>query len=384
MRAAVSSWGSDAAGHTELVEVLAGRGHAALTVVDAVSSEALGRLWDDGWTPADVIHVTGRRLSKAHVDRAAQLVVADGSSRAQRGQALHPRWQDQLATIAERRDLRTTALEAQVRMAVVVLCLLVRLPGVPRTMPAPGMVSRTPLHGARLDARMLERVRALLAKAESTDFEHEAEALTAKAQELIARHAVDEALLHTVDDVGDPSIRRVLVDDPYANAKASLLMKVAGANRCRAVHSPDFGWVTAFGYDHDLDAVELLSASLLAQATGAMARHGSRRDAAGRSTTRSFRRAFLYGFAHRVGQRLQEATDGQVAAASAAEPGRLLPVLSAREDRLRKAEEAAFPHLVRRSSSVSNGAGWAAGQAAGDLADLNVSAGALRDSPGAW
>ena len=37
---------------------------------------------------------------------------------------------------------------------------------------------------------MLERVRALLAKAESTTFPEEADALTAKAQQLMTRHAL--------------------------------------------------------------------------------------------------------------------------------------------------------------------------------------------------
>jgi hypothetical protein len=45
------------------------------------------------------------------------------------------------------------------------------------------------------DRRMLDRVRALLAKAESTEFPKEAEALSARAQELMARHRIDRALL---------------------------------------------------------------------------------------------------------------------------------------------------------------------------------------------
>ena len=126
---------------------------------------------------------------------------------------------------------------------------------------------------------MLARVRALLAKAESTEFEEEAEALTAKAQELIARHAIAEALLHTPDDVGDPLLRRILLNDPYIDAKAALLSRIAAANRCRAVYTAACGWVTVFGYNQDLNAVELLTASLLTQATSVMARHGSRRDA---------------------------------------------------------------------------------------------------------
>ena len=43
---------------------------------------------------------------------------------------------------------------------------------------------------------VLARIRQLLAKAESTTFEAEALAFTAKAQELMTRHAIDAALVH--------------------------------------------------------------------------------------------------------------------------------------------------------------------------------------------
>jgi len=212
-------------------------------------------------------------------------------------------------------------------------------------------------------------VRALLAKAESTTFADEADALTTKAQELIARYAIDEALLHTVDDVGEPSARRLLVDDPYADAKVSLIAQVADANRCRVVYSSHLGWVTAFGYDHDLDALELLTASLLTQATSAMLRRGPQRDVNGRSRTRSFRRAFLLGFAERVGERLRQATDAQMSATDD-RAGQLVPVMAARDDRVRAAADEAFPQLSRHKVSASNVSGWSAGQAAAEVADL--------------
>lgn len=230
---------------------------------------------------------------------------------------------------------------------------------------------------AGLDEQVLNRVRALLAKAESTTFVEEAEAFTAKAQELIARHAIDVALLHADGDVGEPSVRRLPVDPPYASAKAILVGVVADANRCRTVYCADGESVTVFGYEADLGAVEVLTASLLVQATTAMLRHGSRRDAIGRSRTRSFRRSFLLGFAARIGERLREATDHAVAAA---DTDRLLPVLAARDDRLEAAVAAAFPRLGEISAAVSHGGGFVAGRAAAELACLELTAGALDDA----
>jgi hypothetical protein len=373
--AAVAAWRVDEEAFEQLLDALGARAVDAHPLVEQQLEGAVEGLWNGGWTPADLVHVAGRQLSPAHAEEATERVLADGRRREEHGQAVHPRWREQLEALAQDRVApELLSLRQQLRRMVELLGLVVRLPSVTTTIPRPGTVwSERSAVGVHLDTRMLARVRALLAKAESTTFEQEAEAFTAKAQELIARYAIDEALLHTVDDIGEPSVRRILLDDPYADGKAALLGEVADANRCRVVHSPALGWVTAFGYDHDLDALELLGMSLLTQATTAMLRHGPQRDLSGRSRTRAFRRAFLYGFAHRIGERLRRATEEQVAAA-ADDAGRLVPVLAARDDRLRAAQAAAFPEVVSRTTSVSDATGWHAGQIAAEQADLAMSA----------
>jgi hypothetical protein len=326
-----------------------------------------------GWTPADLVHVAGRHLQAAHVGIVVGLLLADGRRRRGDGQRLHPRWWEQLASLEEidgGRELHPETLAS--RLGVEVLALLDRLPTLPQTLPPPGATWIASSADARADGRLLERVRALLAKAESTTFEQEAEAFTAKAQELIARHALDEALLHAVEDVGESAIRRIHLDDPYLDAKAMLVTAVGGANRCRTVQTDVFGWVTVFGFEQDLDAVELLSTSLLAQATAAMVRHGPQRDGRGRSRTRSFRRAFLLGFGQRIGHRLERATEEQVAATEDS-AGRLAPVLAARQEQVLAAQRAAFPHLTIRTTTASNPRGWAEGEAAAEEARLEIS-----------
>lgn len=372
--AAVTEWDTATFRFDRILDVLVEMPAAARAAAQAHLDTALDQAWARGWAPTDVLHAVGRRFSAGHVEVTAARLVADGRRRTARGQHLPPAWQRQLDDLGERdRSAAPSRPEEAIRLLVQVVSMLVRLAEVPPTIPRPGQTSAgAPSNSAQLDSRMLGRVRALLAKAESTEFEEEAEAFTAKAQELIARHAIDEAMLHTVDDIGDPSVRRLLLDDPYVEAKAMLVAEVAGANRCRAVYGAGSGWVTLFGYDHDLDAVELLTASLLTQATSAMVRHGSRRDASGRSTTRSFRRAFLVGFAQRIGERLRAATDHEMSATTG-DRSRLVPVLAARDDRLQAAERAAFPNLVHRSTSISNGSGFHAGQAAAEQATLQVS-----------
>ena len=254
---------------------------------------------------------------------------------------------------------------AGLSVAVEVLALLVGLPPLPRLGPAPGQGRRP--H----DARVLEKVRALLAKAESTTFPEEAEALSAKAQELMARHAIDAAMVGAGDGAaGAPTGVRLPVDDPYAGAKSMLLSEVASANCCRAVWSKGLGFSTVMGFDADLEFVEVLYTSLLVQATSAMVAAGAHVDRYGRSRTRSFRQAFLLAYAVRIGDRLRSAEATSRAAAAEEYGAALVPVLADRTSAVEAAAAGAFPGMVNRSVSVSNAAGWAAGSAAADLASL--------------
>lgn len=222
-----------------------------------------------------------------------------------------------------------------------------------------------------MEPKVLARVRALIAKAESTEFPEEAEVLTAKAQQLMARHAIDAALLEAgTGTAGVPSSRRVAVAVPYQAAKVRLLSAVARANRGRVVWDAGTGQAHVFGFAGDLDAVEVLFTSLLLQATRAAAAHGPVRDARGRSRTRSFRGSFLHGFAQRIGERLEEAVREEVAATAEGGGSALVPLLEGRERAVEDAVAAEYPRLRRLRASVTNGAGWRAGQVAGAAAAL--------------
>jgi len=219
-----------------------------------------------------------------------------------------------------------------------------------------------------VDPKVLGRVRALLAKAESTDFPEEAEALTAKAHQLMARYAIDQV---PHDTRGGPGLHSVAIDAPYPAAKFHLLGAIAQANRCEAIWSKHEGVATVVGFPVDVATVELLYTSLLVQATTAMLAHGPRADHRGRSRTRAFRHSFLLAFATRIGQRLAEQTAAEERAAAAAEPGTaLVPLLQERADEVHRAVGDAFPRLRTHRVSVSSGDGLRAGNAAAEQADL--------------
>jgi hypothetical protein len=223
---------------------------------------------------------------------------------------------------------------------------------------------------AEIDEKMLARVRALLAKAESTQFPEEAEALSAKAQELMSRYALHQAVVdHDRGHRPVATARRLWMDAPYAGAKAHLVHAVAQANRCRSVWREGLGVVTVLGADGDLDVVALLTTSLLVQANRSMLAAGRHVGRDGTSRTRSFRQSFLLAYATRIGERL---TAADTAAARAEGEARLLPVLAARSRAADDLTAELFPQVVRRGVTVSNAAGWGAGRAAADLALFDV------------
>lgn len=219
---------------------------------------------------------------------------------------------------------------------------------------------------------VLDTVRALLAKAESTEFEAEAEAFTAKAQELMARHRIEQAVLGARDgaSVSAPSSRRVVVPAPYATAKVTLLAHIARANGCTTVWSGAESVATVFGFGPELDAVDTLFTSLLIQASRALQRHGAKVDRFGRRRTKSFRRSFLLSFAVRIGERLRETVAATVSDAQAEVGTELVPVLAAREAQASAAAAAAFPRTRRFAPVATDGDGWLAGRAFADSVNL--------------
>ncbi|MGH9121855.1 MAG: DUF2786 domain-containing protein, partial [Acidimicrobiales bacterium] len=209
------------------------------------------------------------------------------------------------------------------------------------------------------------------AKAESTTFEPEAEALTAKAQVLMARHAINDAVLRGAGGGGQPVTRRLPVDDPYADPKSSLLSAIARANGARTVWYPQYALMAVIGYPGDLDGIEALFTSLLVQAGRTLVAKGPVVDEFGRSQTRSFRQSFLASYANRIGERLEEAAAEARREAEEEMSANLLPVLASRDREVDEAVAKAFPHLRRhRPHMATNSAGWRAGRIAAETATL--------------
>jgi hypothetical protein len=377
-----------------------GPGGAAARAVDlaliAIAQRELSAVWTRGWQPTDVLRVA-RRDHGARIARVVVDIIA-GEMRRYATATVDERWEGQLremdaAVSWERDDTYLSGLaerEGGTRTDAIgwlldVLHVFATCPKIEMLVPPPGQGRRGSLGAAGADAtavdeRKLDRVRALLAKAEATTFAEEAEAYSAKAQELMARHSIDYALLSASTGSRDEPIgRRIGIENPYEAPKVLLLDAVARANRCRAVWAQSFGFVTVLGFAADIAAVELLFTSLLVQATTVMMQAGKQQDGYGRSSTRSFRQSFLAAYAQRIGERLAAATEQVMEEAGrdlAAQPGgsQLLPVLAARDHKVDAMTEDLFPAVVSKHVASTNRDGWVSGRAAADRARLTAQA----------
>ena len=355
--------------------------------------DVVDMLWQRGWQPAEV-HRQGRRgCSIAAGGRlVAHAIATDHVGR--RSTTLDHRWVAQTESLDlpasdgrpgwVGRWVQTEQLHRD-RAAAAIVEVLADLYGLPRLdpiLPPPGSSATSvgptefiDLSGAEADP-VLQRIRALLAQAESTTFEAEAETFTAKAQELMTRHAVDAAIVAAGSsrsgDAARPVTVRLPVDAPYVDAKSLLLQIVASATRCRSVFHADLGLSTVVGFPDDVAAVELLFTSLLLQAQRALAEAAAGARAGTRQRGTSFRSAFLLAYAQRIGQRLEEVNQAVYAEAERAEGPAFLPALRSREAAVDDAVEERFGELTSsRVRGGYDGLGWASGTAAADRARLN-------------
>jgi hypothetical protein len=250
-----------------------------------------------------------------------------------------------------------------------------------------------------------EKINKLLAKAESTTPE-EAEALFAKAQELMTKYAIDQAMMDsvrgvTVDEIGKHVF---LYGGYYAADHGNLAYAVTRNNDLRAVYQRSGEWtgtrevngkkykmwyeLTAIGFKSDLDRAVLLDTSLQLQMARALAAWWKEEDRSWMSKTQNVRarQSFMAGFADGVARKLQEATAAGRRAAEKSEAERshttddaakesVALVLRSRKDRVDDWMDQHYGKLRAGRSSYrkQDGSARGAGHAAGSRADVGQS-----------
>jgi hypothetical protein len=240
-----------------------------------------------------------------------------------------------------------------------------------------------PLTGAPLtgtpvgeaSARLLDRVRKLLAKAEDESVTPpEAQALTAKAASLMAKYGIDRALLAASRPETDrPSSRMLDIDRPWARVKAHLVCGLGSALRGQAILlSTQTGVkVHLFGYQSDLERLDVLYTSVLIQMWHGLA---GAEVPSWCSSPRAWRRSWLLGFATAVISRVRAAEHAaacRATAPAAADASRTALVLADRAQLIRREAERAYP-LTRTARVTYSGTGYRDGYANGQRADIGA------------
>jgi Protein of unknown function (DUF2786) len=223
---------------------------------------------------------------------------------------------------------------------------------------------------------LLARVRKLLAKAEDAGVTAaEAQALTAKAAELMAKYGIDRALLAAERPETDrPADRIIDVGNPWARVQAHLLCGLASALRCQCVILPRPGpgsRIHMFGFSSDLERTDVLYTSLLVQMWQGLA---AEQVPAWSRSPRAWRRSWLLGFAAAVVARVraaeQEATS-RATAPQARSGSQTALVLADRALVIRRNIEQVYP-VTRKSQVTYSGSGYGAGYAQGQRADIGT------------
>jgi hypothetical protein len=360
----------------------------------ALLLDRVAALYENGWQPADIMHVARARLGNRFVTPLAGLLVQQALQ--ERAPTRAPQdWLDQLSALTEvplpglsprpgwtiaAEWGRVNAWDLWHDLATLIRHLLDSYPmhrigATPSQWPtrraaprSPGPAAPATLAGGH-DPKKLATIRALLAKAEATEYAEEADAFTAKAQDLMTRYAIDEALVAETDS--DVQSRRVHIDNPYAAAKAQLLATVGRVNRVKAIWDDEHAVATVVGSPVDLELAEMLFTSLLVQATRAMTEAGAVTNAGHRLDRRpSFRRAFLLAYADRIGERLMDAGRHAEQEETQRRGSELLPVLARRSAAVEREFEKLFPDSRQSRSVRVDARGWDAGRAAADRAVL--------------
>jgi len=225
-----------------------------------------------------------------------------------------------------------------------------------------------------------DKIAKLLAKAERTDNEHEAEAFTAKAEALMLQYGIERAELQAAGKVQAEEIVEKTVNwsTIYAPTWGSFLYTLSFAwgdlTVLQSRYGKDHVRSYVIGHERDVEDFLILVTSLQLQATTAMKRF--RRENAEERRYNTIHenfvidRSFLGGFASTCASRLR-AMRREVREETPTTPGAAL-VLASKQDRVDAWVAEKYPKLGKGRSSRAqhSSTGSAAGRVAGQRADL--------------
>lgn len=232
--------------------------------------------------------------------------------------------------------------------------------------------------------KQVDRINALLAKAEAASTQEEADTYNAKASELMIRYGVEQAMLAAARGEADASeeIVKITIDfkGQFAQAQMRLAWHVAQSLTGEAVtgfKTTDYkGGVhlTLIGFDSDISNVKAMIASLLLQCESEMFDWWEYEKAAykgqGQYDKTVARRSFIEGYSSAASKKIRDVYSRVVKEEQAKETGTAVALV----DRKKQVDNYMRSHFSvgkgRSSYSRSDAAGRSAGRAAGARADV--------------
>ena len=232
---------------------------------------------------------------------------------------------------------------------------------------------------------MLARIAALLRQAEGTDNAHEAEAFMAAAQRLATATSIDLAVARSHTDQRTkaqmPVQRTITIGEAGTRGLRTyvqLFVVIAAANDVKCDVASNSTFVHAYGFAEDIDASHALYASLVMQmvkASEAYISSGAHRP----TPTITARLNFQLAFGARIGQRLTEAREQEMAAATKEDSSRPGTAVALRDkdlelkDFYRQASQARGTWRATTATAGYSSAARRAGDRAGRRARLGPS-----------
>ena len=304
-----------------------------------------------GWDPHDLQHVLGP-ASAVVLEKAAFQVPARVQMDKVRKSWLSYRPSDYELSLASTLNERT------------VTSWMDKLYRLPFLRDAEVVASPQPEFTDPKQKKMHEKIQALLSKAESTQFEDEADALIAKAQNLRQQYRIDSVLDDLENSAEEIIALRVRISAPWVKHQHSLLCSVAYANGGTAVLLSDFGICTVMATRDDAEHIIDLFTSLNRQRAWFMKNSEGAKLAAADGETASYRRSFILAYATKIRELLHDA-NVEAAQNTAADDdidkqrayeivSRALPVLARRQAEAEDALHNLFPNLSSMNLSANH------------------------------
>lgn len=239
----------------------------------------------------------------------------------------------------------------------------------------------------------LAKIRALLAKAEGTKYPEEAKTFSEKAQELMAKWSIDDAMLRASgQDAASVDVIHFFIDaNEYRSPKVALLDRIARVNDCKVVlyrqqyleidgKRKRMFRVDVVGYRDDAEFTETLYTSLLTQAsleilTDEVQAAMELECLEGGHRIR-WRNSFMNAYGYRIEQRLKEAKERAKRDAAQQYGQSMALVLVGKSAIVQRKFDELYPNLGKGSKSSAGGAVGSSqfhGDAAAKRADLGNS-----------